>query len=226
MTRITPWLPLWLHRHMETIITICGILLVTVSLTAITLDLLDMYIGDVPAIEQPEPAAFLADWIPTSISVCSSAPTTLTEVNESIELFNTLGWPIWPTANERLIECSSLPAPTGSVRIHSCNDLRLEDGLLIPPCEPNGDTTIPAAVTYVQLSVGDTGFPIYITSADIYLSKNLDVRFLEHEMGHARGLITPGAYESHSTDEDNLMAIHPGTSLKWLDRRPNGDWPW
>lgn len=203
----------------ELLILILSMILSTTTILFIILDVIDWSGHDIKGIEQPKPAIFLSDWTPTSIRICDTAPYSNTKIDESITLFNYLGWPEWPMSIERRIACSSSPSPKGILSIRSCKDLILEDGVLTPPCSPDEEGRVPTGRT--RLMIEDN----IILSGDIFIHPDSPSEVLWHEMGHARGLISAEG-ESHSTDSDNLMAPIPGLSLKWLNRDIDGDWPW
>jgi hypothetical protein len=203
--------------------SIAGLILVFCCVVTILLDIAGVT-------RQVEPPPFYEDFVPEKHEVCDGLPGGLARVIEADAFWSNLGWPEWPVP--RGVACSAdgrhLPAPEGTVRWHSCDSLRLVEGTLTPPCSTGTGGQVPG-VTKVQLNEA-----LEVIAVDIYLRTTGSRYRHRHEAGHARGFIIPPAEDvatpyvqgAHTEKPGHVMHEAAGTGAKWLDRRPDGDWPY
>lgn len=202
-----------------TVVTLLGSTLVFVSLVLIALDVAG-------TTRQVEPPPFLGDFVPAKQQVCKDIPGGYDAVSETNKAFHSLGWPEWP--EPELVECDHThdQAPDGVVRWHSCASLLFIKGFVYPPCPLGGKR----GATYAQL--GRDG---KIVAVDIYTNDAPSRSCVwAHEQAHARGILlgtdpvykTPHIRGAHTEKVDHLMGVSCGPDWTWMDRRPNGDWPY
>jgi len=185
---------------------------------------------------QVEPPYFFGDFVPTHHQVCASAEEFRVQINKDTLELNELGWPAWPAEDELVVvDCgtSHLPAPVGHARWHLCTDLREEGGEVGPGCTAKSkDEAPPGGIARAQIVDGK------IVAVDMYISGDAAVPkdiVVIHEELHGRGLLiededdekTKYVEGAHTEKPGHVMTESPsGKGMKWLDRRPGGDWPY
>ncbi len=197
-----------------------GLLLVVVSLLFIALDLTGVT-------RQVEPPPFLKDFVPDRLEVCTNFPASdPLAISWAEESFVELGWPAWPKPESITCNYEHEQAPRGVVRWHSCDSILVLNGELESPC-PVTERGRPNGRTWAQSEDG------VVIAVDIYVQGDALKCTVAHEMGHARGLLLGGELESprgvtgaHTDSEGHLMSEFCGSSWRWLDRTPDGDWPY
>jgi len=178
---------------------------------------------------KPKPPAFQGDWIPDHQNACHDYKE-LGLLQEAKILFEEdLSWPIWPDLDVVTCDYVHGPSPTGTITFRSCNSLRrTRDGDVIP-CPMEGLKRVPGA-TYTNVDANGM-----VRSIDVYTNFNeISMCSPAHEYGHARGLRkkrdeeVPGMYviSGHTEKPGHLMGTPCGFGTKWLDRGPDGDWPY
>lgn len=205
------------------------VVIVIPSLICIGLDLLKVT-------RQVEPPHFMADFVPTHHEVCAPAAELLQQIDKDTVELNELGWPAWPAGNDLVVvDCGvpHKPAAAGYARWHLCTDMREEDGETMAGCRPKpGDDNPPGGIARAHVVDGQ------IVAVDMYVNSDFEVPkgiVVMHEQLHGRGLLidkkedakTKYVEGAHTEKPGHVMTEHPtGKGMKWLDRRPGGDWPY
>lgn len=205
------------------------VVIVLPSLICIGLDLLKIT-------RQVEPPHFMGDFVPTHHEVCAPATEFLQAIDRDTVELNELGWPAWPAGNDLVVvDCGTPhpPAPEGYARWHLCTDLRKEGDKALPGCQSKpGEEDPPGGLARARIVDGK------IVAVDMYVNDDIEVPkniVLMHEQLHGRGLLideeedakTKYVEGAHTEKPGHVMTEKPsGLGMKWLDRRPGGDWPY
>lgn len=153
----------------------------------------------------PEPPPWGGDLVPSEQWVCDNSPESLAEVQGYDAFWGELGWPEWP----RPIAVEKCPneAPPDVAMWTACNE----------ECQGKAGATV---IDWETGAVTIRTLPWPQIEPDVRECVPL------HEAGHARGLLDPDAPARHTDAASNLMADRCGSSLRWLDRTDEGDWPY
>ncbi len=205
------------------------VVIVIPSLVCIGLDLLKIT-------RQVEPPHFMGDFVPTHHQICAPAADLLEQIDKDTVELNELGWPAWPAGDDLVVvDCGEphKPAAEGHARWHLCTDLRQEGDNVVPGCSSKpGEETPAGGIARANVVDGQ------IVAVDMYVHSDFQVPkgiVVMHEQLHGRGLLiddkadakTKHVEGAHTEKPGHVMTEHPtGKGMKWLDRRPGGDWPY
>ena len=159
-------------------------------------------------VNPPEPPPFYRDVVPEEQWVCDVGTVELERVERVNAFWKGLCWPEWPDPI-LVSKCPSI-APEGvamwAPENGQCNDLSQEGGCVRHDWDHNATTIYMLPWPQIQPEVRDC--------------------LPEHEGGHARGLVDIDNPTRHTDAASSVMAARCGLNLKWLDRCPDGDWPY
>lgn len=153
----------------------------------------------------PEPPPWGGDIVPGEQWVCDNSPEGVTDVAGYNAFWARLGWPEWPEP----------------IAVERCPDKAPPDVAMWTAC--NEDCPSLAGATLIDW---ETGSVTIRTQPALHTTMEQRTCLPLHEAGHARGLADPSDGSRHTDAASNLMAERCGSSLRWLDRTEEGDWPY